>query len=415
MLKPGDNMNKNKNEYTIEEISRMEEHAELINGELVVAEKSSTEHNRTVVSIVCAIANYINEGKSSGEVFSSNIALYCNDIDDRCSAEFYLPDIMVVCNPDIIDNEGIHGTPDMVIEVVSPESKQQDYSVKLSTYKIIGVREYWIVDLTDGLVTVYLKEDKYTPHHYFLPGDVPVSIYLGRLSIKITLPSNNASWQVRHAEVIKEFLKYLNENSDDFIFKGGTALMLCYGLDRFSEEVVLDGVQANIDRIIDDFCNIEGYSYRNEVNTAITKRYIIYDSDAEHPLKVEVSCRRKTIDPDEVNRIQGVSVYKIEYLCLMKVNAFCRNEKKRDLYDLTFICNNFWEQLSVDAKSAVREAFSYKNLQYFTYLIKKQADNLVDNSKLAASFLLMYDRLGLVAADKDLSELKDIIRRFEIM
>jgi Uncharacterized protein conserved in cyanobacteria len=178
-------MDKSKNEYTIEEVSRMEEHAELINGELVIADKASTEHNRTVVSIVSAIANYINEGKGFVEVFSSNVALYCKDIDDRCSAEFYLPDIMVVCNPDIIDNEGIHGTPDMVVEVVSPESKQQDYNAKLSTYKIIGVREYWIVDLADGLVTVYLKDDKYTPHNYFLPGDVPVSIYQSGLTISI--------------------------------------------------------------------------------------------------------------------------------------------------------------------------------------------------------------------------------------
>lgn len=178
-------MRKNKKEYTTEEISRMEEHAELINGELIVEDKISTEHNRAVVSIVCTIANYINEGSGAGEVFSSNVALYCNDIDDGCSAEFYLPDIMVVCNSSIINDEGVHGAPDMVIEVVSPESKQRDYNAKLSTYKIIGVIEYWIVDLADGLVTVYLKDDQYMPHHYFLPSDVPVAIYQGGLTISI--------------------------------------------------------------------------------------------------------------------------------------------------------------------------------------------------------------------------------------
>lgn len=174
-----------KNKYTVEAVSGMEEHAELIKGELVIEDTASVEHNRAVVSIVSAIANYIYEGKGSGEVFSSNVALYCNDINDRYSTEFYLPDIMVVCNPDIIDNEGVHGTPDMVIEVVSPESRQQDYNAKLSTYKLIGVREYWIVDIADGLIMVYLKEDMYTPHHYFVPCDVPVSIYQGGLTISI--------------------------------------------------------------------------------------------------------------------------------------------------------------------------------------------------------------------------------------
>jgi len=178
-------MDKKKNEYTVEDVSGMEEHAELINGELVIADKASTEHNRTVVSIVCAVANYIENNKDIGEVFSSNVALYCKDIDESCFAEFYLPDVMVVCNPDIIDNEGVHGTPDMVIEVVSPESKQQDYYAKLSTYKLIGVREYWIVDIAEGLITVYLKEDMYTPHYYFVPCDVPLSIYQGGLTISI--------------------------------------------------------------------------------------------------------------------------------------------------------------------------------------------------------------------------------------
>jgi|GEM_PF-6375597 len=36
-------------------------------------------------------------------------------------------------------------------------------------------------------------------------------------------------WQTEHAQVISSFLGYLNEHTNDFILKGGTALMTCYG------------------------------------------------------------------------------------------------------------------------------------------------------------------------------------------
>ena len=44
-----------------------------------------------------------------------------------------------------------------------------------------------------------------------------------------------------HKKVIIDFLNYLNSQTDQFILKGGTALMLCYGLNRFSEDIDLDG------------------------------------------------------------------------------------------------------------------------------------------------------------------------------
>lgn len=42
---------------------------------------------------------------------------------------------MVVYNPDIIDNEGVHGAPNLIIEVSSSESKQRYYNTKLTPIK----------------------------------------------------------------------------------------------------------------------------------------------------------------------------------------------------------------------------------------------------------------------------------------
>lgn len=41
-------------------------------------------------------------------------------------------------------------------------------------------------------------------------------------------------WRDKHQNVINEFLNFLNKKTDDFILKGGTSLLICYNLDRFS-------------------------------------------------------------------------------------------------------------------------------------------------------------------------------------
>ena len=48
------------------------------------------------------------------------------------------------------------------------------------------------------------------------------------------------SWQIRHKTIMEQYLHELNQQQDSVILKGGTALMLCYGLNRFSEDIDLD-------------------------------------------------------------------------------------------------------------------------------------------------------------------------------
>lgn len=40
------------------------------------------------------------------------------------------------------------------------------------------------------------------------------------------------NWRPEHGKTIYDFLEYLNRESDDFILKGGTALLTCYELDE---------------------------------------------------------------------------------------------------------------------------------------------------------------------------------------
>ena len=40
-------------------------------------------------------------------------------------------------------------------------------------------------------------------------------------------------WRINHRKIIVSFLEFLNEKDRMFILKGGTSLMLHYGLTRF--------------------------------------------------------------------------------------------------------------------------------------------------------------------------------------
>ncbi|EHB68436.1 MULTISPECIES: type II toxin-antitoxin system prevent-host-death family antitoxin [Paenibacillus] len=66
------------------------------------------------------------------------------------------PDLVVICDKDRIDERGKYmGTPDLVIEVLSPSTRSKDMIPKLDLYRQCGVKEYWIVDPMKALVTVY--------------------------------------------------------------------------------------------------------------------------------------------------------------------------------------------------------------------------------------------------------------------
>ncbi|TVR87466.1 MAG: Uma2 family endonuclease [Spirochaetaceae bacterium] len=68
------------------------------------------------------------------------------------------PDITVSCDPTKLTEQGMTGAPDLVVEIVSPESGLIDRGRKFELYRRYGVREYWIVDQDERLVEVYLLE-----------------------------------------------------------------------------------------------------------------------------------------------------------------------------------------------------------------------------------------------------------------
>jgi Uma2 family endonuclease len=62
-----------------------------------------------------------------------------------------------VIGPRVVD-----AAPDLIVEALSPETRQRDLTVKRSLYARFGVREFWIVDPDAGsIVVLTLVGDRY--------------------------------------------------------------------------------------------------------------------------------------------------------------------------------------------------------------------------------------------------------------
>lgn len=208
------------------------------------------------------------------------------------------------------------------------------------------------------------------------------------------------SWRVAHGTIIKDFMYHLSSISNGkYVLKGGTSLMLCYNLTRFSEDIDLDGFDNNFFKIVESFikqykCKYPELSYRKAKDTDTVKRVFIHYGNIK-PLKVEVSYRRKQLNTNEVIVLNNIVVYNIETILSMKLNAFNHRDKIRDLYDIVFIYTNYKSYINNNLLTMLRDAVEYKGLEQFDYLVKNQRDELIDNDTLATAFLAMYYDLGL--------------------
>ena len=220
----------------------------------------------------------------------------------------------------------------------------------------------------------------------------------------------NQDWQLKHAENIILFLKYINSRTNDLILKGGTALVVCYELDRFSEDIDLDILNSSIiiESIISGFCENNNYKYRISKDTSVVKRYMINYGNISKPLKIEISLRRKNIDKREYTNINNFIVYTIDRLAYQKSVAYNARDRIRDLYDLCFICKKWWNDISENSKMLIQNVLQYKGLDHFDYIIQTQLDEFIDVDKLANDFLDMFDKFNLLFDNEEIKLYNEI-------
>ncbi len=126
---------------------------EIIDGEHYVTGSPVTRHQRISRRFLVAIELYLRE-HPVGEIFYAPLDLLLSRHD------IVEPDLIYVSAEriDVITEKNLQGTPDLVIEILSPSTRGRDHGIKRDLYDRTGVQEYWVVDADENVVEVYRRE-----------------------------------------------------------------------------------------------------------------------------------------------------------------------------------------------------------------------------------------------------------------
>ncbi len=148
--------------WTYEDYYRLDDDQrhEIIDGNLLMAPAPDMWHQDSSRKLFRLIDRFVTRDKS-GEVFYAPFDVVLD------SENTVQPDLIFVAtaNLGIIQRRAIFGTPDLLIELISPSSVRRDRYDKQELYARFGVKEYWIGDPANkSLEILALKAGRYELH-----------------------------------------------------------------------------------------------------------------------------------------------------------------------------------------------------------------------------------------------------------
>jgi Uma2 family endonuclease len=139
---------------------RFEQMVELIRGRLFITSPSpASRHQRISSNLMGRIQPHFSSGHC--QVFHApfDVRLVKSGREDSDIVTVVQPDICVICDESKIDERGCLGSPDWIIEILSPATAKKDFNEKLNLYQENGVREYWIVNPDANVVHQFIPAE----------------------------------------------------------------------------------------------------------------------------------------------------------------------------------------------------------------------------------------------------------------
>jgi len=135
-------------------------HGEWVDGELIIVAPENIYHNQ-LIGFIYKLMDALCAHKDLGTVLMEGVQLRLPRVRSRRE-----PDVIFIAKnrSEIIKETYINGSPDLIVEVVSPDSSARDYRQKFMEYEKAGVREYWIIDPLSNHVEAHtLDKGKFQP------------------------------------------------------------------------------------------------------------------------------------------------------------------------------------------------------------------------------------------------------------
>ncbi len=164
------------------------------------------DHQYILVELSRQIATYLLN--KSCRIFTSpvDVVFFKPDENIKDAKDVVQPDIIIVCDPEKIKNhKRCAGSPDLVIEILSPSTGKLDLKDKFKLYEREGVKEYWIVDPVHKTVHIYILEN----NKYIRP-----EVYTEDDKIKVGLFPD---LQVDLSLVFRDYIQEPEEQKEDVV------------------------------------------------------------------------------------------------------------------------------------------------------------------------------------------------------
>lgn len=183
---------KENKKYTYEDLENIDDgnRYEIIDGELYLMSSPVSKHQLILGDMFIQFKEFFKNKKCIPFAAPLDVRL---DNKGKKSKNVIQPDIMVVCDHNKI-NDKIDGAPDLIVEILSKYNKKHDKFDKYHLYQKYGVREYWMIDIEEGMAYVYIlsKDNIYTlPRVYNIKEKIKSSIFKGlEISLEETFKNN---------------------------------------------------------------------------------------------------------------------------------------------------------------------------------------------------------------------------------
>jgi Uma2 family endonuclease len=144
---------------------QFQERVELIKGKIFEMSPAPSRKHQEVSRVLNRYLDRYFEHNSCGlytAPFDVRLVNFKKSTDDTKVFTVVQPDLCVVCDREKLDDRGCLGSPDLVIEILSPGNSKKEMGIKFDLYEENGVKEYWIVNQSEKTILLYvLKDNKF--------------------------------------------------------------------------------------------------------------------------------------------------------------------------------------------------------------------------------------------------------------
>jgi Uma2 family endonuclease len=131
------------------EITNEDSNCELFEGEIIMSSPASFNHEEVFRFLLSIISMYVEE-KKLGKIIGSRFPIRLE------RGTLLEPDIVFISNDklNLIKEKYFDGSPDLVMEILSPSTHIYDLRIKREKYKEHKINEIWFIDIINKKIIV---------------------------------------------------------------------------------------------------------------------------------------------------------------------------------------------------------------------------------------------------------------------